>query len=316
MNGASRGHADVLKWYPKMWRDRYGDELVALLDHTYGDQPIPQRARFSMMRAGSTERLRGAGFVGNSGGPESRVRAGSLLVLCAWALIVVAGSGFAKFAEHWDLATPAHDRALAASAFNVVQAAAAAGVVIFVAAALVTVPSFLRLLRTGGWAQVKRPLVITLTTSGVAVAATVGVVVWSHHFASSPLNNGLWPYKAAGIAWGIAVLAAIAVATGAIVVVASRFELSRRSSRALAVLALVMAIALIVIFAGLLTWWVSMAIHAPWFFGSGIVGAPGSPTPPSMIVFGALMIVGLIVGTYGASRVIENLGRISSPELG
>ena len=58
-----------------------------------------------------------------------------------------------------------------------------------------------------------------------------------------------------------------------------------------------------------------LAIHAPWFFRSGIDGTAGSVAPPAMIVFGALMVVGLILGTYGATRVIRSLGGISRSEL-
>jgi hypothetical protein len=38
--------------------------------------------------------------------PAERVRSGSLLVLCGWALFVIAGSAFAKMTEQWVGATP------------------------------------------------------------------------------------------------------------------------------------------------------------------------------------------------------------------
>jgi hypothetical protein len=77
-----------------------------------------------------------------------------------------------------------------------------------------------------------------------------------------------------------------------------------------------MAVVLVVAFAGMLTWWISLAIHAPWFFGSGIVGTAGSRAPPAMIIFGTLMAVGLVLGTCGASRVVLNLGEFSPSEHG
>ena len=316
MTGGTASHSGVLKWYPRTWRDRYGDELVSLLDDTYGDQQVPLRTRLSMMKAGSTERLRWVGFVGDSVEPDRRVRGASLVVLCAWALFVVAGSGFAKYAEHWDRVTPLHDRAVPSDAFTAVQVAAFTGVVIFCVSTLVALPAFVRFIRGHGWAPIRRPLSVMLITSSIAMVATVGIVVWSHHFGSSPLNSGLWPYKAAGITWGILVVSAIAAGAGAIVAVVSRLEPSPRTSRALGILALLMAIVLVVVFAGMLTWWISLAIHAPWFFGSGIVGTAGSQAPPAMIVFGALMAVGLVLGTCGASRVVLNLGEFSPSEHG
>lgn len=47
----------VLRWYPSAWRRRYGQELVALLEDTYGDQPLPLRCRSSLMHSGTRERV-------------------------------------------------------------------------------------------------------------------------------------------------------------------------------------------------------------------------------------------------------------------
>ena len=42
----------VARWYPASWRDRYGEEIVALLDDTYGDLiDGPGRANLAMSRA-------------------------------------------------------------------------------------------------------------------------------------------------------------------------------------------------------------------------------------------------------------------------
>jgi hypothetical protein len=48
----------VLRWYPAAWRRRYGEELVAMLDDTYGDDKPPRRARLSLVRSGLTQRIR------------------------------------------------------------------------------------------------------------------------------------------------------------------------------------------------------------------------------------------------------------------
>jgi hypothetical protein len=48
----------VLRLYPSAWRRRYGQELVALLEDTYGDQPLPLRCRLSLIHSGTRERVR------------------------------------------------------------------------------------------------------------------------------------------------------------------------------------------------------------------------------------------------------------------
>jgi hypothetical protein len=92
----------MIRWYPTQWRARYGDEMAALLEDTHGMSAVPLRDRISLAKSGSMERAREAGLIGDSSEPDERIRTGSLLVLCGWALFMVAGAIFAKFTEHWD----------------------------------------------------------------------------------------------------------------------------------------------------------------------------------------------------------------------
>jgi hypothetical protein len=48
----------VLRCYPRGWRRRYGDELVALLEDMFGDEPLSVRCRISLYRSGTIERIR------------------------------------------------------------------------------------------------------------------------------------------------------------------------------------------------------------------------------------------------------------------
>jgi len=42
----------LLRWYPPAWRQRYGDELAALFDDSFGGRPVPRRVRMATMRSG------------------------------------------------------------------------------------------------------------------------------------------------------------------------------------------------------------------------------------------------------------------------
>ena len=97
----------LLRAYPRRWRERYGDELVALLEA----EPLTWRTRTNVLTAGLRERLRG------SGPPQLRV-------LWAWSLFVIGGMAFQKSSEHWQLVVPTGDRAVPTAAFDTVQAAA------------------------------------------------------------------------------------------------------------------------------------------------------------------------------------------------
>src|SRR5674476_768925 len=63
----------MLRWYPASWRDRYGAELDAMIeDSLEGEQPTVH-FRWSIMRAGLSERLRGAGLIGATPPPAGRL---------------------------------------------------------------------------------------------------------------------------------------------------------------------------------------------------------------------------------------------------
>jgi hypothetical protein len=48
----------VLCWYPAAWRRRYGQELIAMLEDTHGDDKLPRRTRMSLLRSGLIQRMR------------------------------------------------------------------------------------------------------------------------------------------------------------------------------------------------------------------------------------------------------------------
>ena len=308
-----RPHHD-LKWYPRGWRDRYGADFEQFLEDRYGDGPLPLSARLSMVRSGSLERLRSGGIVGSSVDPDTRVRGASLLVLCAWGVFIVAGSAFAKYTEHWPLATPPVDHWLPATGMAAVQAAAAVGVLILIVAGLACLPAFVQFMRSEGW-RALWPLVRPMTLSVIAAgAASVGIVAWNNHVGPSTTTPlGL---RIAGVLAGLVVIGALAVSYATLIAFVYRLRISTRVTRILGVLAVAMTLALAVIFAGALTWWISTALHAPWFFGSLIPRSPTSPAPLPMIVLGLMMLSGLVLAGIGALRIAtlrSAVGDMTSP---
>jgi len=192
--GRNVEHSDGLKWYPRAWRGRYGDDFVMYLHDRYGDGPVPLAARLSVIRSGTAERLRSGGIIGRSVDPDTRIRGASLLVLCAWGFFVIAGSVFAKYTEHWPLATPQGDHWLPAAAMGAVQWAAGAGSFIVVVAGVLTLPALFGLIRSDGWKTMwalVRPMVLSLTVAGMA---SIGIVVWNLEPGGSPRLRR-WPTR-------------------------------------------------------------------------------------------------------------------------
>ena len=305
MSGPGR-YASVLRWYPAPWRNRYGDELVALLEDTYEGAPIPLRSRLSLVRAGSVERLNHRG-IGPSGRPLERVRSGSLLVLCAWAAMVVAGSAFAKTSEHWDASTPRADRSLPAAGYVAVQWAALVGSVVVATAAALCLPPFLRRMRQGGWAQVRRPILRAVAFTTATGLAGLGAVLWAHHLTEPQRNGADWRYSMVAVLGAVLVAATVASWVAAAVDTVVTLRIPVRTLRACASLALLLTLAMVVVFGGTVTWWWSVAVHAPGFFGRGPTGRPTDAFPVPLAAAGLLMVAGLGTAACGTWRVLRSL---------
>jgi hypothetical protein len=171
--------------YPRAWRERYGDELVALLEA----EPLTWRVRLNVLGAGIRERLRGSGPA-------------ELRMLWAWSLFVIGGMAFQKTSEHWQTVVPASGRAVPTTAFDIVQGAAIVGSAAVVIGVALVVPAFMRDLCSGGWTAVRRPIVVasTATVIGccalIAVALDHDVVAASVFIASALVSLFAWTHAA------------------------------------------------------------------------------------------------------------------------
>ncbi len=302
-----------LRWYPKEWRERYGDELSVLLEDTYPGGSVPLRTRMSLIRAGTVERFRGARTVLGEHSLDG-VRSGSLLVLCAWALFIVAGAGFAKFAEHWDMATPPGDRRVPDAAYGTVQWASFIGTFIVLTAAALCLPALGRLVRSGGWFRIRRPVLGAGLVTSATVLVGVGVAIWAHRLGSRGSNGGAWPFHVVGVVWVLMICFSIAVLAAASVSVVRQLDLDHRIVRLQGSLAVLMAAVMAAITGGMIAWWVAMARVAPGFLGSGPFGSPGSLVPPAMLVAGAMMVAGLAAALVGVRSVVHSTRQLLADE--
>ncbi len=293
-----------LRWYPAAWRTRYGDELITLLDDEYGDR-IPARIRLSLMTGGLRQRARQSGLSGDAAPVSQRVRAGALLVLAAWTAFVIAGCSFAKFSEHFDQALP-HGIAshhVPDVAFTMLQTVAAVAGLLVVAGALLVVPTFVRFLRNGGWASLRRYFFRTFACTAVTGVVTAFVLVWAHHLTAPQRNGGIHWYGALFLLWAVLMTITLASWTALAVAIVGKLTLRERVIRAEAALAAVVAVAMIVMVGTTAVWWGAMARHAPGFFSASPGGAPNSPWDVWFIATFALMAIAMVAGVAGFIRV-------------
>jgi hypothetical protein len=305
-------YQQLLRWYPSQWRDRYGDEMAALLEDTYATaSEVPLRQRAGLAWSGLAERARSAGMVGWARDPEVRLRGGSLLVLCGWAFFIVAGAMFVKVADRWSMSIRSTGHAVAAGGFNVVGAAAPVGCLLVLIAAALVLPAFVRLLRAGRWPEVRRP--VTLAVASVVASGVLFVILaaWAQSLSSHDVNGGLPVYGWFFLLVSVVFFGAVGCGTAAAVAVGRRVELSARKLRTLGCLALALVGVMGLVVASLVAWWVAEAMRAPGFLAETIGnGVPfqSSVVPPTLLASGLLMMVGLVLGLAGLVRIVGAFG--------
>ena len=223
----------LLRAYPRRWRERYGGELLAMLEA----EPLTWRIRMNVVIAGLRERVR------SSGPPYLRV-------LWAWSFFVVGGMAFQKTSEHWQVVVPVADRSIPTAAFDTVQVAAVIGSIAVVAAVTLALPAFFRDLRSGGWAVLRRPILAAVAGTIVAAAALIAVA----------LNHDI----GAASTFIVAALFSLFAWTHAAAAAARRLATEPLQYA----LSLVVTVTMVVMTVAAAVWFGSVTAHAPSFVGA------------------------------------------------
>jgi hypothetical protein len=267
----------LLRWYPRAWRERYGDELVALIDDLYPDGRLGVGCRVSIMWEGLRERAHGAGLVGGTAAVRDRRRMGALVVLWAWTAFVVAGCALAKNSEQV-ASSDARD--------VVVVLAVVAGVAVAVGALAVS-GAALSLLRRGGARHVSVHARRAMWATAISVLATCCVVTWAGSLPRSSRESAPWPYALAYCGWAAVVAATLACWTGVAFAVGRRVRLSDRLLSVEATIASVVAVAMVSTTVAAIIW---------------RTGLPARGSLQTAVVIGAMVVADAVAG-FGVSLV-------------
>ncbi len=291
----------VRRWYCAAWWARYGDELVALLDDTYADGPLPWRARWALAREGTLDRMRRGGLVGSGAPRELRLRAGALSVLVAGALYVAAGCVVAKFFDNWEVATPASARPLIGAAVVGAQAGAGLGALAGLGAALVSLRATVACLRAMAPREARRLLAPVAAPAVVALATSGAVVGLAHHLSAAQRNGADVAYTWVFALWCVGLAASLAVGVVGVVRVVLRVQYREGELRLLAPLCAVAATAMVVVLGSTVVWWAQMARHARGFFAPG---APSAVLAPPLVAATVVMVAGAALALRGVVRAL------------
>ena len=302
--------SSLLRCYPWEWRERYGDEFAALMEDSLHGAPPTLRFRLSIVWAGLRERGHHSGLLGDGSAPGDRVRVGSLLVLCAWVVFVVAGASFSKLSEQFDSAVPVASRSVPWGAFTTIQMVAVVAAILVGVGALAAVPACLRFLRDGGWRVVSGHVRRATAVTAVTAVASIGLVKWANTLSYAQRNGGSSLYGLAFVVWAVLVATTLAGWTVVAVVVGQRMVLARSLLAFEAGLATAVTAAMVTIATATAIWWAAMAIDAPWFLHGTASGTPGSAFEPRLALTMTLMLSAVIAAGYGVARIMRAWGQL------
>src|SRR6204780_3499668 len=189
----------LLRWYPREWQARYGDEFAELLISDMAEQPRSLRRSLDVAVSGVVARLAYAGLNQSNLEHSERIRRTLIAFACAAAVFVTFGLGmWAQLTIGWQWSAP---DTVATSAAMVVMSCSV--LVLLSLGALAVVPlawSFARsALRRD---RVLRPFVLVVAGSGIFILGSrpfangwpgTGGHPWAH--------QGLVPGGVAAFAW-------------------------------------------------------------------------------------------------------------------
>jgi hypothetical protein len=237
--------ASLLRWYPRAWRERYGEELLVLIQDTLDEGRPTWRLRLGVIWGGLRERGHQAGRVVRAADKwRTGVERWSLFVTgLVLASVPEAVRGSSSQARGWQ----------AAAADGVLAAVALTGVVVL-ASGLTALPALIRFLRAGGWPKVRRRIMKAAGATVVAGGVLAGVSAVSGSRSLAQLNTS-WVFSFGNLAAALAIAVTIGLWAGAAVATARHLTLAPRVRATQLILGTATTTTLMVMFVSLILWW-------------------------------------------------------------
>jgi hypothetical protein len=235
--------ARLLRWYPRAWRERYGEELVALIQDTLDAGGHPGwRLRLGVAWGGLRERVYQAGRTVWASRPEG------------WTIVLLAGQVCTWFPQNLSQAPAAAWGWRGVAAYDAILATAALIGAVVLASGLTAVPALVRFLRAGGWPLIRRRVWCTAGTGAAAAGVLVWLVVASAGHASAGQSVS-WADLAGLVAIGLVLAVAIWLGAVTATVIAGHLTFGPRVRAAQLILGAVTQSTVMAVLSVLAFWW-------------------------------------------------------------
>jgi hypothetical protein len=246
--------ASLLRWYPRAWRERYGEELLALIQDTLDEGRPMWRLRLGVVWGGLRERVHQAARAGTAA--AKRTSAG-------WLMTVVAGLNLGNLP--WNLKAPlppARAWQKTAAFDGLVGAFALTGVVVL-AGGLVAAPAFVAFLREGGWPKIRRRVAWAAGTTVAAGGGLAGLFLAERAMSSAQVSHS-WTYASGVVATAVALAAAFGLWASAATATAKHLKHATRARAAQPLLAAVTVTAAFSILTANIIWLAAIQSSLVW----------------------------------------------------
>ncbi|MGO8874678.1 MAG: hypothetical protein ACLQNG_02800 [Acidimicrobiales bacterium] len=189
-----RRSSRLLRWYPKDWRSRYGDEFAELLVAEMADRPRSWRRSADVAWSGLLARLTSAGLTDHAIEPGDQVRASLASLWCALGVFLIFGVAmWSQLTIGWRWSPP--DTRSTYAAMLLMSGAMLLFCVLALMAAIPIAGCILARVGRGESRGLLRPLLLLLVG---AVFLTIG----SRHFGNGWPGTGGHPWAQQGLVPG------------------------------------------------------------------------------------------------------------------
>jgi hypothetical protein len=192
---AAQRHAErLLRWYPRPWRERYGEEFAELLMAEWSERPRCPRRTADVMASGLVARLSAAGVTGGLLDGAAQARASLAALICSLAAFLALGvSMWAQLTIGWQWSAP--DTAGTAIAVVAMTGAVVVFAALALGAAAPVIWTVLLAFRRRQAQGLGRPMLLIALGLGI-------VVVGSRHFGNGWPGTGGHPWAHQGLVPG------------------------------------------------------------------------------------------------------------------
>jgi hypothetical protein len=322
-DAAARRAARLLRWYPKRWRSRYGEEFTELLISDIAERPGSWARTADVARGGIVARLASAGLCGCGPDASGQARASLVSLACCVTVFLVFGAAlWSQLIIGWQWSEP--DTVATIAATVVMSAAMLAFGVLALAAALPVAWRAVSRIGRGQSCGLTGPSVLFLAGTAIMVVggrhfgngwpgtgghrwAAQGLVpggVAAFSWASTLSVSSYWAHPAAlagfpsaELTWMVLSPLAVASAVGGAAALIRRTELPPRVLRFEARLGTAACATMAVFLAGCCLWIVGRDTGPEQLFHAGTIDVAGA----------AAMAVALLVGRQAVRQAHRNL---------